>query len=301
MACYRPLKGWKSRILSDSGKRGITFRRSDAFVDLPLEVPCGQCIGCRIDRVRQWATRLVHESQFHAMKSFITLTYDDEHLPASESLVKRDLQLFMKRLRKAHGGKLRYFASGEYGGQFGRPHYHMILFGCDFSDRVKHSGRDGEDVLYVSAELNRLWGKGFCSIGSVTVDSCKYVASYVIEKITGKDADEYYRRVDPGTGEIVDLVPPFVVMSRRPGIGADWYDSFKSDLYPSDFAVVNGKQLGVPKFYDRLLEREDAQELKRLKLLRVRKGVARRADNTPERLRVREDVARARRRLATGV
>jgi hypothetical protein len=301
MACYRPLKGWKSRSPSASGKRGIVFGLSEGMADFPMEVACGQCLGCRLDRVRQWATRIVHEGSLHDRQCFLTLTYDAAHLPEGQRLVKSHLQLFMKRLRSFLGGKrVRFFACGEYGGDLGRPHYHMILFGEDFSaDRKKHSGNGG-NTLYSSETLSRLWGMGFCSIGSVTPGSARYVASYVIDKFTGDGAPEHYRYLEPLTGEIFDRPSPFVVMSRRPGIGADWFDRFGDDVYPSDFAILGGQRVSVPKFYDRLLERSDEELLSDLKRQRKVRAMARCVDNTPDRLAVREVVASERRRFFSG-
>lgn len=298
MPCFHPIDAYKSATVGASGKRGITFTKAEGYVDLPVKLPCGGCIGCRVDRVSQWATRLVHESQLHEQKSFLTLTYDDEYLPSTNSLQKRDLQLFMKRLRKEHGGKLRYYACGEYGENFGRPHYHLILFGCDFSDRKKHSGKD-QSILYTSETLTRIWGKGFASIGTVTVDSCRYVASYIIPRVTGKAAESHYQRVDSETGEIFSITPEFANMSRRPGIGAGWYEKYQSDVHaPGQMksAVVKGRETKVPKYYDSLLAKQSEKELNDLKLLRKRFAAQHKADNTPERLQVREECAKAKRK-----
>lgn len=292
MACHNPIQGYKSRTVSPNGKRAVVFNIKDGYRDLPVTIPCGNCIGCRIDRVRQWTTRLRDESLFWEQKCFLTLTYDAEHLPEGGTLVKRDLQLFMKRLRKAHGGKLKFFACGEYGEQLSRPHYHMVLFGCDFSDRKQHSLKGGH-TLWTSETLTRLWGMGFCTIGTVTEHSCQYVASYVIKKVTGEAAATHYRRLDPFTGEVFDLQPEFITMSKRPGIGADFFESFESDLFPSDFTVTNGRPLSVPKYYDRQLEKRDPGALAAIKVRRIRKAARRKADNTPDRLRAKAEVAKA--------
>lgn len=298
MPCFHPIDAYKSATVGASGKRGIVFNKAEGFVDLPLQVPCGQCIGCRIDRVTQWSTRLIHEAQLHEQKSFITLTYDDENFPPGGTLVKRDLQLFLKRLRFEHGGKLRYYACGEYGENYGRPHYHLILYGCDFSDRKKHSGKD-QSILYTSEILSRIWGKGFAVIGSVTSDSCGYVASYVIPRVTGKAAEKHYERVDSETGEIYSILPEFATMSRRPGIASGWYEKFNSDVHsPGQMksAVVKGREIKVPQFYDKQLEKKSADELKQLKLKRKRFAYLHKANNTPERLQVREECAKAKRK-----
>jgi len=295
MPCFHPLTGWRSQVTNPSGKRGITFKASEGFIDMPVTVPCGQCIGCRIDRVGHWSTRIVQEGRFHERKCFLTLTYSPDKLPENGSLSKRDFQLFMKRLRAAYGSGLRFFACGEYGESMSRPHYHAIIFGCDFPDRKKIS-TSGDHPLYRSETLDKLWGFGHAWIGSVTEDSARYVASYVIKKINGEAAAAHYTRINPGTGEIFCLAPEFVLMSRRPGIGSDYYENFKTDIYPSDFVITSrgAKPRPVPKFYDRRLEKDDPKLLEKLKARRVRKASRRKADHTPERLAVRETVARAR-------
>ena len=104
MACYYPLKGYRARAVNPkTGKRSIVFDSSLGFMDMPVEFACGQCIGCRIERSRQWAIRCVHEAQLYEANCFITLTYAPEHLPKNGSLVLEHFQKFMKRLRKRVG------------------------------------------------------------------------------------------------------------------------------------------------------------------------------------------------------
>ena len=137
MACVTPLQGWKSRKRLPSGKRGVTFKYGESYSDMRIEVACGRCIGCRKEYARQWAMRCLHEASLFDENSFVTLTYDDKHLPAGGTLVKRDVQLFLKRLRRKFSDRtIRYFFSGEYGGDTLRPHYHGCLFGFAFPDQV---------------------------------------------------------------------------------------------------------------------------------------------------------------------
>ena len=136
MPCYRPIKGYRSRRLNaETGKRPVVFNPRDGFYDQPVDLPCGQCIGCRLERSRQWAIRCVHEASLHERNCFITLTYRDECLPTNGSLDLDAFQKFMKRLRRRFGEGVRFFHCGEYGENFGRPHYHAILFNLDFSDK----------------------------------------------------------------------------------------------------------------------------------------------------------------------
>lgn len=276
MTCFHPI---------DVNKRG--------FVDLRVTVACGRCIGCRIDRARDWQVRLLHETQFHTSSLFVTLTYDSEHLPESGSLEPRDVQLFIKRLRKARTGeRIRYFVCGEYGDELSRPHYHLIIYGVSFPDKRKHTVKD-DQILYASDELERLWGKGFASFGNASADSCRYVADYLFKKVLGDRAKDHYTRVNPVTGELVELCPEFARMSRRPGIGSDFYERFRSDLFPSDTVIVKGQERPVPRAYTAKLKKDDEQLHDEIKAKRVNRAKSRRADNTPERLAVREEVARA--------
>lgn len=277
MPCFHPI---------DVPKRG--------FADLTVTVACGRCIGCRLDRSRDWATRCVHEAQLHEDSCFATLTYEHDHLPPGGTLRPRDFQLFMKRLRKARLSKIRYFHCGEYGETSGRPHYHALLFGVTFPDRKLCSS--GDFPLYSSAELDRIWGLGACKIGQVTHDSAAYCARYVMKKVTGDLAPDHYRYTDPDTGEVFDLHQEYATMSRRPGLGADWLRKFGSDVFPDDFcATRDGGQVPVPVYYDKLLGREDPAALERIKAQRLARALEpkQRQNSTPARLTVREEVKKS--------
>lgn len=298
MPCYSPLKGYRSRILSENGKRPIVFTPKDGYVDMPVELACGQCIGCRLEYSRQWAIRCVHEASLHDDNSFITLTYSNDSLPTDCGLRKKHFQDFMKRLRdRVSPVKVRYMACGEYGDKSNRPHYHAILFGYDFPDKVKLKETD-EHTLYESKMLSGLWPYGLSSIGTVTFDSAAYVARYVMKKARGKHKDEIdpktglkpNERYDSVTGEIVDVIPEFLLSSRRPGLGHDWYKTFKSDVYPSDYCVINGKRVCVPRYYDNLLSKDDETELEQYKHKRKAAAQAFKSDNTLERLAVKHQV-----------
>mgnify|MGYP000188139432 FL=1 len=222
MPCFHPLQGYRARQRSASGKRGIVFNKRDGWADLPVTLPCGQCIGCRLERSRQWAIRCVHEASLHNENSFITLTYANEHLPAWNSLDKTTFPKFMKRLRKSLQDKrVRYFHCGEYGDHTGRPHYHALLFGHDFPDKTHWAIRNGNPT-WRSQELERLWPFGHSEIGTVTFESAAYCARYITKKVTGHAAREHYEMVDKHTGELGRREPEYTTMSRRPGIGKGW-------------------------------------------------------------------------------
>lgn len=281
-----------------SGKRQLVFDTKKGYADLPVTVACGQCIGCRLERARQWQVRLMHEANLHELKCFITLTYDDEHLPYGQTLVKNDFQTFMRRLRKEHAknnnnAKIRFFHCGEYGEKNGRPHYHAILFGIHFADKRKHSTNEQGDTLYTSETLSRIWGKGHCLIGAVSAETCGYTARYILKKVTGKQAKEHYQYIVPETGEVIHKQPEYITMSLKPGIGYGWYERFKTDVFPADRVVQKGKEQLPPSYYTRLLEKEDEQTLKKIKLKRLTRAAKYKADQTPERLADRETVKRS--------
>ncbi len=289
MPCYTPLQGWKAKTANANGKFPIIFDRALAYVDRPVTVPCGQCIGCRLERSRQWAMRCLHEAQLYDENAFITLTYNDECLPTNGSLDVSHFQKFMKRLRKKIGTKIRFYHCGEYGEKNGRPHYHACLFGYDFPDKTlwKYSN---EMPLYRSKILEALWPYGYSSIGDVTFQSAAYVARYIMKKITGDRADTHYEWICPETGEVHSLKPEYTTMSRRPGIGSPWLDEFAGDVYPDDFVVIAGKKMKPPKFYDGQFELNNPREHQKMKAARRTKSKARAKDNTPARLKVRQSV-----------
>lgn len=256
---------------------------------MPVTLPCGQCVGCRLERSRQWAMRCYHEASLFEHNCFITLTFNSQHLPEDMSLDVRDWQLFMKKLRKKYGSGIRFFHCGEYGSHKGRPHYHACLFNFDFPDKKLWQIKNGYP-LYRSPSLEELWPYGYSTIGEVTFESAAYVARYIMKKITGEAAEEHYQYVDPETGEIFDRKPEYTTMSRRPGIGKKWFEQFASDVYPSDFVVVNGKKLKPPKYYDGLFEVEDPDAFNKIKGERRKSAKQHIDNNTPERLIIRERV-----------
>ncbi|AXH71825.1 MAG: replication initiator protein [Microviridae sp.] len=261
-------------------------------------LPCGQCIECRLSKAREWALRCVHESKLYRHSSFVTLTYDDDHLN-SYSLDYRDFQLFAKRTRQEIG-PFRFFMAGEYGEENWRPHFHALLFGVSFSDRQFLKKSPSGQTIYRSKILSDLWKNGLVSVGDVTFESAGYVARYVVKKRTGVDAQEHYMRVDPRTGEVVQLVPEFCRMSngggrgseKHGGIGARFYWKFKEEMKVRDSVVLGGVEHSMPRYYDKLAERDDSAEFEVRKL--ARQGLRERGENAPPRLVARRTVAEAR-------
>lgn len=292
MPCYTPLKAFRTRD-PDSLKLNITFDDKNPDIIFPIQLPCGQCIGCRLEYARQWAVRCVHEAQLHEKNCFLTLTFNNENLSPNFSLDKSDFQKFMKRLRKKYPkdsyGRISYYMCGEYGENFGRPHYHAIIFNFDVPDRVLFSQRNGVN-LYSSEILSSLWPYGFCSVGDVTFESAAYVARYVMKKVTGKDADDYYTFIHPITGQAVTRSPEYTTMSRRPGIGKGWIDNFIDDVFPGDFVVVNGVKCRPPRFYDNVYDVLQSGDSFLNKKARVRRAKLHACDNTDKRLLTRLEV-----------
>jgi len=245
----------------------------------PTKRPCGYCIGCRLENSRQWAMRCVHEAQMHAENSFITLTYNDDNLPEDKSINKKTMQTFVKKLREElYPKKIRYFGSAEYGeicetcqksrkicydkgcGKFkkslGRPHYHLCIFNHEFPDKKafffdrkrwkqKFSTRGYDHTLYRSPLLEKIWKKGYSTVGELSFDSAGYCARYVTKKINGQKELKHYG----------DKSHEFALMSRNPGIGNQWIKKYLYDVYPKDYVHVNGKKMRPCRYYDSVLEK----------------------------------------------
>lgn len=309
MPCYSPLRAWIGE--GPQGRR-LLFKPLK-LSDRSISLPCGRCIGCRLERGRQWSVRIMHEAKMHDACSFLTLTFDEAHYPKGcalccpgvpGSLCVCTCQLFLKKLReRVNYGRfkcfkpvrLRFFLCGEYGEKLGRPHYHAIIFGWSFPDRVP-SKSSGKFTLYTSALLSETWGNGNAWIGDVSFDSAMYVANYSTKKITGPKAKEFYG----------GRKPEFLLMSRRPGIGKSWIEKFSSDVYPADEVIVRGQSARPPRYYDLVLASKNPDLLEKLKLKRAAEADVLEKFSIPSgqilevaptrngrRLAVREQVARA--------
>lgn len=291
MGCYHPLKAFVVGYDSDGKKQlkivpysvdgeevhHLNYDHGDWFpapasdlgnykkvAYMSYTIPCGQCIGCRLDYSRQWANRLMLELSDHDPDDcwFLTLTYDDEHVPKSANidtgeltltLNKRDVQLFHKRLRKEFDSKkVRFFLAGEYGEKTSRPHYHGIYFslhleGFDPTDPRNVWCKTPQGfTLYHWSRLDEIWSNGRVIIAPVTWDTCAYTARYVCKKLTGPLA-EYY--------ETFGLVPEFSLMSRKPGIARNWYenlDEFDPTKKISIATTTKGLTFSPPRYFKEL-------------------------------------------------
>lgn len=297
MSCYHPKKVWIDGF-KDNGKKNIVkftdysvdhleFYNGawqvalDGFISKRAKrclyesetVPCGHCIGCRLDYSRDWAVRMMLELEYHSEAWFCTFTYDDEHIkpllrhganPAtgecldSYTVCVRDFQLFMKSLRQKSSKDLRYFACLEYGGETRRPHVHAIIYSLHLSpDELKFykrvnfnaKGRSFSYNLYKSLELEKIWENGFVTVGECTFESCAYTARYVTKKLNGLAAEKY---------KILNIEPEKSLMSLKPGIGRFWYEDHKDDLIQNKYINIStpagGLKVLPPKYFrDRLL------------------------------------------------
>lgn len=238
MSCFRP---WYREL--DTGRIG----------DGTVRLPCGKCKGCITDRAHAWGVRVTHEAAEHSQNVFVTLTYDDKHLPYGGSLYRRDVQLFLKKLRKYAGKRrIRYFGCGEYGERTYRPHYHLCLFNAEFKDRVRYDlDHDTSDTL------SELWTQGSHKVADLTVRRCYYTAGYAAKKL-GRRGDDY-DVVDFDTGEVlVEREKEFVMCSLRPAIGQKWFDRYQSDLKLGHL-VHDGKKVPIPRFYLKKFEKANPE------------------------------------------
>lgn len=198
--------------------------------------------------------RCIHEASYHERNSFLTLTYRDENLPSNTgqfpSLIPRHMTLFIKRLRY-HYGKLRELYCGEYGETTGRPHYHMLAFGFEPPDKVLHSVNQRGDKLYTSKFLDDVWGLGNCLVGDLTAASAGYTCRYTIKK--QMDGHQHY--LDRGQ------YPPFIRMSRNPGIGRQFYADFGQHLISLGFITDSeGSIKPIPPYYKKLFRNTNPLE-----------------------------------------
>lgn len=289
MTCYYPLLGLQQRFKNKNGKYPVKIFARTEEMSLRTDpiywrggntvlLPCGKCIACRLDYAREWAIRCHHEASLHDKNCFITLTYNNENLPSDRSVSKRELQLFIKRLRKSIEPKrIRFYGCGEYGDDIGqRPHYHIIVFGYDFDDKETHEALQNrkkgkfqtgvEHILYISKALDKIWrnsnneSKGFTTVGEVTLESAGYVARYSVKKIYGEMAEDHYQGREP----------EFALMSN--GIGKDWILAYGTDAFPKDFITVNGYKNKPPKYYMTVMEGKRPDIIKGVKEKRIKKA-----------------------------
>lgn len=310
MPCWTPLQAYKPP--KDFWTKQYQFAPIKGHDIEPSSLPCGKCSGCRTQSSRNWAIRCVHENQMHDYSCFVTLTFNDDYLARFNplgTLIHRDFQLFMKRLRTFLSTKksrefcdfgilrrVRFYHCGEYGAKHNRPHHHALLFGVSFKDLSYLRTTESGERLYRSPTLETLWDSGYSSVGTVTFKSAAYVARYIMKKQTSVSdgIDKYFRGIDEETGEFILAKPEYNTMSRRPGIAKSWFDLYKDDVYPSDKVVMRNMQMRPPRYYDNLYKEVSPFEFEDIQFTRYENSRLYVGENTPERLLDRRKVAEAR-------
>lgn len=293
MACFYPVPAWEleSGELKFDYHSGLRVRRA-------LSVPCQRCVGCLFGRVAEWGLRADHERKLHKEACWVTLTFDDEHFPCSDEEWRREVVLFGKRMRKAaQPQRLRTFGCCELGDRTFRPHAHLCVYGFDFPREVPRCKGHSGELSYSCELLSKLWPNGFAVVGDLSHASASYTAGYCVKKVTGRDRskDDRVPVVHPVTGEVFRLSRAFpVLVSRRPGLGAGWFGRYGEQAVEQGAVLApGGERLPVPKYYRKLAKRVDPLMGSQAKAEAELRAYEQRADNTPERLAVKEEVFRA--------
>ncbi len=264
MPCNAPMPGWFTKERTANGKRAVSFNFRESYCDLPIEIRCGKCLGCKLDKSKEWALRCQHEALENDENTFVTLTYNEKNLPFTTSgrhpalptLYPIHFTNFVKRLRRT-GRKIRYFQCGEYG-ELLRPHHHALLFNCYFKDQ-KLLKEQPTGNLYTSQELEKLWPHGYSSLGQVTYESAGYVARYTLKKLDKQEQKKDTR------------YPTYLTMSRNPGIGSKHFDKYYEQIYNFDEVITRaGNKVKPPRYYDNKYEKINPKHLKEIKSNRIK-------------------------------
>jgi len=292
MPCYQPLFGWYCLDGEERGK--VIFQRQPGIMYVETPLPCGQCLGCRMEQARQWAIRCCQEAEMHDDNCMVTLTYDDANLPDDGGLRPEHPTLWLKKLRrKFPEKKIRYFLAGEYGDKLSRPHYHVLLFGIDFANDIDYNVKDTRPP---QSDLQETWTHGYVNVAPLTYETAAYVARYCLkkqksemsycDKSTGVILHREYTRMSRGRGKVT-------------GIGSKWISSFEHDTYKTDSIHMQGSKISrPPRYYDKQhIKFHGDNSLDKIKQKRIEESFKRRQDSTPERLAVREKIQRAKQAL----
>jgi len=250
--CTRELTAYQN----PSGGRPI-FGWEGTRDGLPeIKLPCGKCPECQKDYYTQWAVRGSRELARWPSSVFITLTYSPEHLPPDNSLDKKAIQDFIKRVkrhfRSTKENPIRQTYCGEYGELTGRPHYHAILYNCDFADKKKHYVSPQGHQVFTSDLLNRLWPFGHAEFGFALPGSIAYIYKYILKKKSRKEKEQPL--IIERDGITYEVAHEFVESSRNPGIGAALRGS---DSLKKGFLANDGVKQKIPKYYMEDLKKSD--------------------------------------------
>lgn len=260
MVCFNPLKGYRAKRRNPkTGKYPIVFgANSSCYVDRPVLVPCGKCIGCLRARAFNWSVRCTCESYYFKEKFFFTFTYDKEHLPSDRNLCRAHMQNFFKLLRYYFpDSKIRYFYCGEYGEKRHRPHYHAIIYGLPiYSSGLKYFATDTSkrgNINYCCPRISKIWEKGRVTFCDFTPATAAYVAQYTYGKTSSKLSSYVSTRV----------VKPFIGSSQRPSIGYLFFNEFHTKIYERGyFKPFSDKEIIIRPipYFNKLLEKEHKLE-----------------------------------------
>jgi hypothetical protein len=288
MSCLSPIKAYKTidgRVLFGEKKNNdITHN---------LLLPCRGCLFCRTESQYEWLTRLMCEKHMNQHCYFLTLTYNDNHLPDDYSFNYSDVQKFLKRVRSHFLDEaITFYVVGEYGEENGRPHYHLLVFGFNLYDKDPcGSSSFTGDTRYRSKLLDKLWGLGYTEVGSVTPQSIGYVIGYIQKRITGDMAQDHYSICNADTGEIISRVPEFSHMSLKRPIGKSYYQAYQNEIINNDRIVFDNITYKVPRYFDYLTKRYNPEKFEEIlynRLLKLRKVDP--YEFSPERMRIKAEI-----------
>lgn len=296
MTCTSPIRAWQRPfypIHANDDDYGYDLKKLNKLSFKPIkdwteiQLPCGKCLGCRLDHANEWATRLYCEAKSWENSYFFTLTYNDKNLPKTaygqNTLNSKDMTDFFKRLRNHYKGEkkiiynfdeelnsIRYLYCGEYGPKTSRPHYHGIIFNLKIDDLKPYKQNKQGDMLYTSKKIQNIWGKGFVIIGQMSYSSACYVARYCQKKAYISE------KLDPD----ITLGEPqkeFIRMSRRPGIGVIYWNENKELIKAQNGILVKTKDTvklkPIPRYFMKLWEKDNMAEFDRKKFKNKQKSI----------------------------
>lgn len=269
MSCNAPIRAFQLMAKNSEGKNVILFNEKDVRGKnyIETELPCGRCMGCRIEKARSLAIRCMHESEMFEFNCCLTLTYDDDHIDEDHSLRPDDWKTFIHNLRQTDEGfqevicpddkirrPIRYIQTGEYGDIDQRPHHHAMLFNYDFIDKQYLYTSDAGQRYYESQRLEELWPHGIAHISEVNSSAANYICRYCTKKIIEEIEETKYQRINENTGEIYEVLPEYSTKSNRPGLGRFWLDKYGKETFDRGYLYSNGHKAAIPKYYERIME-----------------------------------------------
>ena len=311
MSCTHPKTAYFNPNASIGSRLLWKLPTTDIINDYsPIPIPCKRCDACQKTYARDWGVRAFMEMHQHEKNCFLTLTYDEDNI--HESLQPDHMTKFLKRLRHAVAPlKIRYIQCGEYGSKGHRAHHHALIFGYDFDDKVFVGKSDKDEEMFSSVKLDKLWGKGFCTIGEANIKTALYISGYIGKKIYGtKDTDGFYvsggsknthyNKVDKETGEVLIIHKEYMTMSKKPGLGHSFFTKFTTDLFPDGKILVPSagtlQEYPVPQYFFNKLAETNPNLFIQSRDLRLERALEyelkHKNESSPERLRTKAFIAK---------